>query len=465
MSIEKNDVLEGVAEAYGTDGEGIIKCGGTTFFVPFCIPGERVRFSAVSVKGKAAYGKAAEILSPSPHRVSAPCPIAFGKCGGCVLQHMDYGEQLRFKRELVQNTLGKLGGIYAPVDEVVSCALPYRYRNKLALPIGVDRFGNTVVGFFAPRSHRIVPIADCLIQAPWVKKIISAITAYIGASGLKGYDSLKCTGELRQIVVREVGGKYIIALVAARNVDVSFLEDRLAEDFGDFTLLLNINNSDGNAVFSDKWRICCGEGFFESEENGIKYAAGANTFLQVNNDVRSKLYARVLEEAEGEAAIDLYSGGGMLTAMLALKCGKAYGVEVVPEASRCAEELKEKNGLNGRMINICGKVEDKLAEALYETRDKSRVIVCDPPRKGMERRVVEAVRDSGVKKIILVSCNPATLARDLGVLTGTLRADEKGALVRVGDMSASPYVITSITPFDMFPQTRHVETLVVLQRK
>ncbi len=206
-----------------------------------------------------------------------------------------------------------------------------------------------------------------------------------------------------------------------------------------------------------------GDGFFAAEEFGIKYSAGANTFLQVNDGVRGKLYSRVIEEVpENAVVVDAYSGGGMLTAMLAKKCGKAFGIEVVAEASRCADELKAANGLEGRMFNICGKVEEKIGDVLSAS-EGARVIVCDPPRKGMERSVVRAIAEADAEKIILISCNPATLARDLGLLLNTLE-EKDGALVK-NPSPQSRYSVTGITPFDMFPQTKWCETLVVLKRK
>lgn len=459
--MEKNGIYEGVVSGLGTDGEGIIRIEGTTVFVPFCLVGEKVKFKVLKIKGNIAYGKVESIETSSYSRVNPPCPV-FKKCGGCALQHMDYGAQLDFKRNTIENALKKIGGVFAEVGECVPCSEQYRYRNKLALPIGVIN-GETVCGFYSLRSHRIVPLEDCLIQSEWVKEVVSEVLRFSKTCGICGYDEEQRTGVLRRIVVREIKGKFIFALVTAENIDVKPLIRGLEKSFKDFTFLLNINNSAGNALFSDKWRVCRGSGCFEAEEHGIKYSAGANTFLQVNDDVREKLYSRVLAEAEdGVAALDLYSGGGMLTAMLAKKCGLAYGIEAVKEASECADELKMNNSLDGKMFNICGKVEDKLAEVFKKTQGKRRLIVCDPPRKGMERSVVEAIRQSGADKVVLVSCNPATLARDLGLLLGTLR-DGGSGLVKT-DAEPSPYKICEIIPFDMFPQTKWVETLVVLSR-
>lgn len=459
----KNEVYRGIVEGLGTDGEGIIKIDGTTAFVPFCLVGEEVEFKALKVKDNIAYGKLEKIIFRAPERCNPPCPVFF-KCGGCDIQHMTYAAQLAFKRESVAATLGKVGGVYAEVGEVVPCDKQYRYRNKLALPIGVNGAGETVCGFYAPHSHRIVETDDCLIQAKWVKPVIAAVKKFAKIKHITGYNEENRTGELRRIVVREIGGKFIFALVATKEIDCTPLLTELDENFADFTFLLNINAGQGNANFGDKWHILRGLGSFGAEECGIKYHAGAQTFLQVNDGVRAKLYAAVLNEAERDAvAIDLYSGGGLLTAMLAKSCGTAYGVEIVEEASRCADELKAANGLEGKMFNFCGAVEDELDKVLELAAGRKRIIVCDPPRKGMERSVVKKIAASGADKIILISCNPATLARDLGILTGSLE-EIGGALFKMGGDNGA-YEVVSITPFDMFPQTKWCETLVVLSHK
>lgn len=458
--MEKNEIYQGKVISLGTEGEGIISIEGTTVFVPFCLVGEEVEFKVLKVKGNIAYAKIENIITAANERVEAPCPV-FKKCGGCSLQHMNYSAQAEFKKQTVERSLRKIGGISAEISDTVTCDKEYRYRNKLVLPIG--NLQGPVLGFYAPHSHRIVPVNDCLIEAEWVKDIISAVKVFSKSSGYQGYDEEAKKGVLRRIVVREIKGKYIIALVATKNINLSTLVDLLKERFESFTLLLNVNASSGNSVFGKEWRTIFGEGYFEAEDLGIFYRAGANTFLQVNDDVRTKLYSRVLEEADGDGvALDLYSGGGMLTAMLAKKCEKAYGIEIVEEASRCADELKMRNNLEGRMENICGDVGENIESVFRKTQGKKRIIVCDPPRKGMERSVVKAILKAA-DKVILISCNPATLARDLGILTGTL-TEKDGELVKT-ESDNGVYAIISITPFDMFPQTPHVETLVVLERK
>lgn len=446
--LHKNEIYEGLVSGLGSNGEGIVKIEGATVFVPFCLIGERVRFAVLKCSGNIAYGKLVCVLQPSVDRAVPCCPV-FGKCGGCDLQHIKYPAQLEFKRGAVANALAKIGGITFPVGAAVPCEREYGYRNKLALPVEA-RGDETVAGFYAPRSHRIVPTDNCYIQSDWAAEVIAAVKAFGSAA-------------VRQIVVREIKGAFIFALVCRKLIDASPLAELLKKKFQKFTLLINVNSSEGNAIFGDEWHTVYGDGFFGAEEFGIKYRAGANTFLQVNDGMRAKLYSAVLDEADaGVTAIDLYSGGGLLTAMLAKKCGCAYGIEVVREASLCADELKNSNGLLGKMFNVCGKVEEEIDKVFART-DGRRIIVCDPPRKGMERSAVKAISRSGADKIILVSCNPATLARDLGLLVGTLQ-EYNGQLVKCASPQ-SDYEIASITPFDMFPQTRHVETLVVLSHK
>ena len=472
--MQKNDILQGKVVSFASEGEGVIKQDGYTAFVPFCLPEEEVSFKALKVKGDVVFGKIEQILTPSSQRVQPKCPH-FGKCGGCQLQHLAYEGQLEFKREQVQNCLKKLGGIDAQVQNTVPSAKVFGYRNKLALPVGVDENGNTVVGMYAPRSHRIIALDDCPIQADWCKKIISAVYEYVKATGLKGFDEIKKTGQIRHVVAREVGGNYVITLVTTKKVKVDAFVNVLKDKFASFTLIQNINDGDGNAILGKQFFVEYGSGFFVAQDCGIKFKAGASTFLQINDGVRTLLYKTVIENlaTDGNSlketvAFDLYSGGGMLTAMLANVCKKAYGIEVVKEAVQCADELTEMNGLSGKMVNVCAKVEDKLPAVMQEIKGDKRVIVCDPPRKGMERSVIRAILQSGAQRVVLVSCNPATLARDLGMLCGSL-VEKDGQLVKPPDYTLGKtegfYSIEKVIPFDMFPQTKHVETLVCLTKE
>ena len=473
--VQKNEILTGKVQSFGSDGEGVVYAEGCVFFVPYALPGEEITFRALKIKGNTGYGKIEKILTASPARRAPVCPV-FSTCGGCCLQHAEYDLQREFKREKVVSALKKIGGIAADVLPVVPCSSPYGYRNKLQLPVGVDANGNVVVGFYAERSHRIVPIERCALHPAWADRLIAAFKRYIAESGASAYDERTKTGLIRHLVAREIDGNYLFTVVATekRLPKSDALVKKLQELFPGCSAFINVNNKDTNMIFGEKFYPLCGAGHIDGISEGIRYEAGAETFVQVNPEVREKMYRKALEECFADGAdvvIDAYSGGGLLTAMAAKRATRAYGVELNAEASACAEKLKEKNGLSN-MINICGDVAEKLPEIMRKERAEKTVLILDPPRAGVARSVLYAILNSGIGRFVMISCNPATLSRDLGILTGTLR-EENGALIKrteENDKEAvaadgSYYSIEKIEPYDMFPQTKHVETLVVLSKK
>ena len=472
---EKNDIICGVVEAIGSGGEGIIKYEGVTFFVPACLVGEKVRFKVLKMKDKIGYGKLEEVLTPAEERARAKCPV-FLRCGGCTLQHMEYGAQLAHKATVVKDALRKIGGLHVKVHPTVKSDFPYGYRNKLQMPIGVDKEGNSVIGFYAERSHRIVPVSACAIHPVWAEQLIAILKRFMLECAVKGYDERTKTGALRHIVAREIGGKFIFTLVTAKRkiAGLEHLIALLSEKFKTFSLYLNFNDSETNVILGKEFQLVHGMGVFDAEEQGITYEAGPATFLQVNENVRGKLYKEALKSVTGEGdevVIDAYSGGGLLTAMLAKQAKRVYGIELEEEAVRCANSLKEKNGLEN-MTNICGRVEDELPFVMEKEKGEKVRLILDPPRAGIARSVALALLKSGIEKLTIISCNPATLARDLGILTGRL-IEKDGELVKNpayegkedGKTLEGYYAVERIQPYDMFPQTKHVETLVVLQQK
>ena len=473
--IEKNQSICAVVDSLGSAGEGVIRHEGVTFFVPACLVGEKVRFKVLKIKNNIGYGKLEEVLTPAEERVRAKCPV-FMRCGGCALQHMDYAYQLAYKSGMVKDTLRKIAGLVVEVPVAVKSDLPYGYRNKLQLPIGVDKDGNTVVGFYAERSHRIIPISSCAIHPEWAENLIEIVNRYVLECAVKGYDEQTHTGALRHIVAREIGGRFIFTLVSAKRElpNLAYFIELLSARFFEFTLYLNFNDKDTNVIFGEEFKLVHGTGVFEAEEQGIRYEAGPVTFLQVNEGVRTKLYTGALKTVAltgDEVVIDAYSGGGLLTAMIAKKAKRVYGIELEKEASACADALKKKNGLQN-MTNICGAVEDKLPEILEKERGEKLRLILDPPRAGIARSVLKALLASGIPTLTLISCNPATLARDLGILTGSLIENEKGELVKNpayakedGQGLKGYYQIEKIQPYDMFPQTKWIENLVCLARK
>ena len=473
--IEKNDSICAVTDAMGTNGEGIIRHEGVTFFVPACLPGEKVRFKVLKIKGNVGYGKVEEILTPAEERVREKCPV-FSRCGGCALQHLDYNAQLLYKSNVVKDALRKIGGLHVDVPVAVRSDLPYGYRNKLQLPVGVDKNGEDVIGFYAEHSHRIVPVNACAIHPAWAEKLIAILKSFMKTANVHGYDETTKTGTIRHIVAREIGGNFIFTLVTAkRNVpQIPMLVELLSKDFQSFSLYLNFNDKDTNVIFGKEFQLVHGTPFFEATEGGIRYEAGPVTFLQVNENVRGKLYRDALKTVchDGdEVVIDAYSGSGLLTAMIAKKAKRAYGIELEEEASKCADNLKAKNGLEN-MTNICGYVEEHLSTVLQKEQGEKVRLILDPPRAGIARSVLKALLQSGIESLTLISCNPATLARDLGILSGRLIENEQGELVKnpayaelsEKDTLTGYYEVTKIQPYDMFPQTKHVETVVCLTR-
>ena len=465
--ISKNQELEGVVISIGSNGEGVVKADGVTVFVPFAITGEKIKYKVLKVTSKCAYGKLLEVLSPSRERVKPRCPV-FGKCGGCDLQHVNYDFQLEIKRENVKNCFHKIAGIETEVFETVRCENPWGYRNKLQLPVA--QYGEeTAIGFYAENSHRVVVIDDCPINPSWTKNVIATLKAFMSKYRLKGYNESDRSGDIREITVKEIGEKLIITLVTPKNKinGIERLPEMLSESLDkEFTLFVNKNDKETNVIYGDTFTKICGNDFYYGESDGIKYKGGVLSFLQVNGEMCAKLYSEVknsIDSDENTTVIDAYSGAGLMTALLAKNSKNAIGIEIIKEAVDCADELAELNGLSDKMKNYCGKCEELLPEIIKKAKTDKLRLVLDPPRKGCEQPVIDAIRKSGIERIVYVSCMPSTLARDVGLLCGTLKREENGAIIK-SVPTENDYVVESVKPFDMFPATRHVETLVVLRK-
>ncbi|MBE7087373.1 MAG: 23S rRNA (uracil(1939)-C(5))-methyltransferase RlmD [Clostridiales bacterium] len=453
----------------GANGEGILKQDGVVVFVPFVLVGEKIRYKILKVTSKCAYGKVIEVLTPAEERVRPKCPV-FGKCGGCQLQHLAYSHQTRSKEDNVRNCFKKIANLDVNVLPTVKCSSEYGYRNKLQLPVADGNEG-IVIGFYAENSHRVIPIDDCPINPVWTKTIIECFSLYAKEYGIKGYNDITFTGDLREITVKEIKDNLIItAVVTDENIRgikylVSLLEDKLQRTF---SLYLNVNTSRSNVIYGDRFILKHGKGYYVGDLRGIKYKIGVMSFMQVNNEMCGKLYSAVVDSVgadETTTVIDAYSGAGLMTAMLAKTAAKAIGIEIVKEATECANELAEMNGISDKMINYNGKCEDLLPSIIKEEREKGNKIclVVDPPRKGIDPSLIKVLRESMVDKIVYVSCMPSTLARDVGLISGSLTYI--GNEIKKVEPPDLLYTPTLIRPYDMFPQTKHVETLVVLGRK
>lgn len=468
--MEKNEEYIGIVEKTGANGEGILKNGDYTVFVPYALPEEKIKYKVLKVKKNICFAKLVELCVPSEERVRPKCPV-YEKCGGCQLQHLKYKHQLILKRKIVKDCLSKIAFLDEKVMPTVPSELEYGYRNKLQLPIRTEKNG-IAIGFFAQNSHRIVQINDCPIQPWWCGKIIKIIRKYIDVFDVTAYSEESKCGLLKHVVVRDVDGKLIITVVINGNElpQVNRLVDLLSTEFGEFSLFVNINKDDTNVIFGKEFKCVYGRKKVVSSDMGVKFEIGPESFMQVNDLVRRNIYREAVKAADPDpdtVVIDAYSGAGLLTAIFATRAKKAVGIEIVKEAVDCADELKKLNGLDEKMENICAPCEVALPVVMERERlgGTKFTLILDPPRQGVDEKLISAIKTAMPERIVYISCSPQTLSRDLGLLSETL-VREDGELKKAPENGElSKYKIEYVKPFDMFPQTRHVETLVVLSKK
>lgn len=437
----------------GMNGEGIARVDGKVVFVPCVLENEKVLIEITQIKKAFAFAKVIKLLSSSPFRVQPECKICY-KCGGCEMLHIDYAHQLEIKRANVKNCIDKELKRDIFVDEVVPSPKKTGYRNKIQLPIARIS-GEVVAGFFAPESHRIVPFirqgkgGECLLNDKGMQGIIESFLDYIKYMDISTYDENTHKGLVRHLVIRKVDDKYSVCVVInGKSLPSykSFVEILKGKGY-DFSLYISPNEKRTNVIMGDRAETLYGEDKLEGETLGVKYFVSPKSFMQVNDDIRDMIYSRVgniIKNSDIDNVVDAYSGIGIMSNIFAKYAKKVYAIEIVPEAIEDAKILAKANGNEDKIINICGDCAKELP-MLTAKLDKS-VVVIDPPRKGCDNEVLRSMLEAQPTKIIYISCNPATLARDLRILS------EK-------------YDIESVTPYDMFPNTRHVETLVSLSKK
>ena len=465
--MRKNDELIGNVSAIGSNMEGIVRIDEFICFVPYALLGEKIKFKVLKTTKNIAFCKLIEVLTPAEERVRPLCPI-FTKCGGCGLQHLRYKEQLKLKTNLVGDCLRKIAGLEVNVLPCVKSEYEYEYRNKLQLPIRCVN-GENKIGFFAENSHRIVETDNCYIQQPWVKDIIKIVKDFISKTGVSCYDESSLSGLLRHVVVRSVDNALIIVVVINGKTlpNAEVLISMILKKFIKFSLYVNSNTSTSNVIMGETSTLLYGDGVYETEEFSVKYPVTPHSFIQVNSGVKHKLYQEVIKLVganENSTVIDAYSGAGLMTAMLSKNAKRAIGIEIVKEAVEASNALAKRNGLADKITNYCAPCEEKLPEIIKDLKGGGEevAVVLDPPRKGCDRRVLEALLDAQPDKIVYVSCSPQTLSRDLGILLNTLVYE--GNELKRNLTPNGLYKITKIQPYDMFPQTKHVETIVCLTK-
>ena len=455
MPLQKNQILTLRIERLSSDGSGVAhSADGEAVFVPGTAPGDEARVRIVKDCGRYAFGILDELLTPSPDRIPVDCPVA-GPCGGCSLRHLDYAAELRAKQESVLDAFRRIGGLEVPVLDILPSPDVDRYRNKVQFPVGIDKNGAPCIGFFAGRTHRIVPCPDCKLQPSVLNEIGNALCAFFARQGIRPYDEQSGKGLVRHIFLRRGAhsGQIMVCLVCTRAKlpHAEQLCTALREQFPAIsTILLNVNAQNTNVILGSENHILYGPGYIEDTLCGVPVRLGPLSFYQVNTLAAERLYGVAAQYAQltpDDTLLDLYCGMGTIGLSMAEQCRELIGVEIVPEAIESAKANAARMGkaVAAKSRFFCadaGQAATQLAaEGLHPD-----IVMLDPPRKGCDEATLSAVVRMAPRRVVYVSCNPATAARDAAWL------EQNG------------YHAEKVQPVDLFPRTKHCETVVLLSK-
>ena len=460
--MQKNDTAIIEITDIGAGGEGIGKADGYTLFVKDAVIGDKAEVKVIKAKKNYGYARLMQVIEPSPYRVEPKCGFA-RRCGGCQIQEMSYDRQLAFKEQKVRGNLERIGG-FAPelidqvMEPIVGMEHPFGYRNKAQFPFGTDKKGNPVTGFYAGRTHDIIANTDCALGVAENKEILEIILAFMKKYKILSYDEKTGKGLIRHALIRYgFTTKEIMVCLVINGTEIPHAAD-LIEDLikipGMTSITFSVNARRTNVIMGDSYEVLWGQGYITDYIGKIRYQISPLSFYQVNPAQTEKLYSLALEYAAlkgGETVWDLYCGIGTISLFLAQKAGKVYGVEIVPQAIEDARRNAELNGIKNAEFFV-GKAEEvlpafyeqKRAEGSAETH--ADVIVVDPPRKGCDGKLLDTIVKMAPEKVVYVSCDPATLARDLKILC------------------ANGYELVKVRPVDQFPMSVHVETVCLLSK-
>ena len=451
--VKRNQTIELSFEDMTHDGNGVGKINGYPIFVSNTLPGETAKVKVTKVKKNFALGKRLELLTESPDRVKPPCDV-YHKCGGCQLQHMSYDSQLTMKQNQVKNALRRIAHIDdVTVEPTLGMDDPWSYRNKVQIPVG-EKNGELITGFYRPRSHDIInDMKRCIITSDVNNELVDVVREIADELDIPAYDGKTHRGVLRHIVARsaENTGQTMVVIVTRTNKlpkQDEFIKRILEKQPNITSIMHNSNPNRTNVILGRKTTCLWGEEYIYDTIGDVKFAISALSFYQINPKQTEVLYDKALEYADlsgGETVLDAYCGIGSISLFLAQKAKKVYGIEIIPQAVQDAKKNAKLNGLDNTEF-IVGQAEKVLPE-LKADGLKPDVIVVDPPRKGCDEALLDAMVEMNPKRIVYVSCNPSTLARDLVTLT------EGG------------YKLKKVQPVDNFPQTSHVEAVTWLEQK
>ncbi|WP_418736378.1 23S rRNA (uracil(1939)-C(5))-methyltransferase RlmD [Dysosmobacter sp.] len=445
-ALEKGSVYTAVIDGYSNEGLGIARVNGAVVFVPHAVRGEEIDLRITKVMKTSCAGEIVKIHNPSPERMEPECPYA-GKCGGCAYRHLTYPEELWAKRQRVQDALTRIGGLELTVEEILGAKNPEHYRNKSQYPVGAD--GS--IGFFQARTHKVVPIRRCLIQTEAADRTAQAVGEWMRRYKISAYDETTGKGLVRHVCVRvnRKGESLCCVVVNGNKVPrepelAAYVTAAVPHTVG---VLLNSNTRRGNVILGDKYRTLFGRNYLMDTLCGLEFKLSMPSFYQVNRDQAEVLYGKALEFAGltgNETVLDLYCGIGTITLCLAKAAKRVIGAEIVPPAIRDAKENALRNHVENAEF-FCGDAAD-IAAKLESDGLRPDVVTVDPPRKGLAPEVIASVAAMGPEKVVYVSCDPATLGRDVKIFREFGYEAKRAAAV------------------DMFPGTAHVETVVLLSK-
>ena len=453
MEYRKNDIVTLEIVDCGTDGEGIGKADGFTVFVKDAVIGDTVTAKIMKAKKNYGYGRLMEILKPSPYRVDPICPSA-RQCGGCQLQAVSYEEQKAFKEKKLRGHLERIGGFKElPMEPLIGMDEPYHYRNKAQFPVGRNKEGRIVTGFYAGRTHAIIENRDCALGIPQNKEVLDRVIAHMEKYNIAPYDEMTGKGLVRHIFVRYgfFTGELMVCLII-NGQDLPHqkeMVEKLGEIPGMTSISLNINKKRNNVILGDKVKTIWGKEYITDKIGDISYEISPLSFFQVNPHQTWKLYSKALEYADlhGEETVwDLYCGIGTISLFLAQKAKFVRGVEIVSAAIEDARRNARLNKIDNVEFFV-GKAEEVLPREYEKNGVYADVIVVDPPRKGCDEMLLKTILKMQPKRVVYVSCDSATLARDLRFLCD------------------NGYELKKVCGVDQFPQTVHVETVVLLSQQ
>ena len=450
--MKKDDLVTLTIEDMGVDGEGIGHADGCTLFVKDALMGDVITAKVMKMKKNYGYARMMEILKPSPDRTEPLCPY-HKQCGGCQIQALSYEKQLEYKKKKVLNNLKRIGGFEnLPEFDLIGMEEPYRYRNKAQFPFGTDKNGEPVTGFYAGRTHSIIPNTSCFLGVEENERILKLILAHLKKYHIPAYDEKTGKGLLRHVLIRKgfTTKELMVCLILNGTTmpKIDELTEELCKIPGMTSITINVNTKQTNVIMGDQMRSVWGQDYITDYIGNVRYQISPLSFFQVNPVQTEKLYRRALEYADvecGETVWDLYCGIGTISLFLAQKAKQVYGVEIVPQAIEDARKNAKLNGFGNAEFYV-GKAEEVLPEKYEKEGIRADVIVVDPPRKGCDEALLRTIVQMEPKRVVYVSCDSATLARDLKYLAG------------------EGYEVVRGTVVDQFPQTVHVETIVLLQR-